>query len=168
VEYGGPGTNTVTRKADDVAANSMVASIGDYDPVHDSVVHIMYYGSNRVVKVALSGFSVSDTALDASCPAVGASLMGFSYDPGTAKIHDLSELIGKQQYGEPFYFMDPVALTCTSSTLPGSAIGTANHSAGNSNGTFGRLRCNVTIAGQANLCVLLNDYGQVVDVLRFI
>jgi hypothetical protein len=168
VEYGGPGTNTVTRKADDVAANSMVASIGDYDPVHDSVVHIMYYGSNRVVKVALSGFSVSDTALDASCPAVGASLMGFSYDPGTAKFIIFPNSSVNSNTGNLFYLMDPVALTCTSTTLPGSAIGTANHSAGNSNGTFGRLRCNVTIAGQSNLCVLLNDYGQVVDVLRFI
>jgi hypothetical protein len=166
VEYSGVGTHTVTRKADDAAANSMVASIGVYDPVNDATIHVMYYGSNRVVKVALSTFTVTDTALDASCPSAGASLMGFSYDPGTSKILIFPNSSVNSPTGNTFYLMDPVALTCSSWTAPGSAVATANHAGGNSNGTFGRLQCGVTINGQANLCVLLNDYGQAVYVIR--
>lgn len=169
VEYGGPGTNTVTRKISDGAANSMVASIGDYDPVHDAVVHVMYYGSNRVLKVSLSGFAETNTALDASCPSVGASLMGFAYEPGIGKFVFFPNSSVNNNTGNTFYLMDPVALTCTSTTLGGSTIATANHDGGgNSNGTFGRWRCGLTIDGQNNLCALLNDYNQPVYVVRFI
>jgi hypothetical protein len=166
-EWSGIGTNTVTLKSSDLAANSLVATIGDYDPVNDTVVTIAYYGSNRVLKTPLSTFVTADTALDASCPTLGTSLMGFSYDPATQKFLIFPNSSVNNPTGNTFYLMDPVALTCSSWTAPGDPVPTANHDgSGNSNGTFGRLRCGVTINGQTNLCVLLNDWNQAVLVIR--
>jgi hypothetical protein len=162
-----PATNTVTRKADDAAANSIGGASGIYDPVHDATIHILYYGSNRVVKVALSGFTVTDTAIDASCPSVGVSLMGFSYDPASGKGLIFPNKSTNNNTGNTFYLMDTSTLTCSSWSAPGDSIAAANHDgSGNSNGTFGRLQCGVTINGQTNLCVLLNDYNQPVYVIR--
>jgi hypothetical protein len=166
-EWSGIGTNTVTLKASDGAANSLVATIGTYDPVHDAVIHVVYYGSNRVLKVALSTFTETNTALDASCPAAGASLMGFSYDPHTQKILIFPNSSVNAPTGNTLYLMDTTTLVCSSWVAPGDAIPTANHDgSGNSNGTFGRLQCGVTINGQIDLCALLNDYGQAVLIIR--
>jgi hypothetical protein len=160
-----PATNTSTRKANDVAANTMVASVGAYDPVHDTVIHVIDYGSKVVEKYDRAGVSNTTTALDASCP-TGTAAMGFAYDPASGKILIFPNSSVNVPTGNTFYLMDTTALTCSSWTAPGDSIPTANHFGGDSNGTFGRLQCGVTINGQPNLCVLLNDYNQKVFVVR--